>query len=88
VQLRTSDDLGALVRDRRRVLGWNQQDLADRSGVSRRWVVALEQGKPSVETGMVLTVLAALGVNLDAQASPDSAGSELDHYLDELSDGH
>lgn len=87
MQLKTVADLAALVRDRRRALGWTQQELAARTGASTRWVVDLESGKASVRTGMALRVLAALGVSLDAAVRTDTAGAELDAFLDELSDG-
>lgn len=33
------------IRDRRAERGWTQQDLADRLGVSRQTVVAVENGR-------------------------------------------
>lgn len=33
------------LRDRRAERGWTQQDLADRLGVSRQTVIAVESGK-------------------------------------------
>lgn len=33
------------IRDRRVARGWTQQDLADRLGVSRQTVIAVESGK-------------------------------------------
>lgn len=33
------------IRDRRAERGWTQQDLADRLGVSRQTVIAVESGK-------------------------------------------
>lgn len=33
------------IRDRRAEKGWTQQDLADRLGVSRQTVIAVETGK-------------------------------------------
>ena len=88
MQLKTIADLAALVKDRRRALGWSQQELASRAGASTRWIVALEAGKASVHAGMVLTTLAALGVTLDASLHADRLGAELDTFLEGLSDGH
>lgn len=87
MQLKTPADLAALVRDRRRALGWTQQHLAAECGTSARWVVALEAGKPSVHTGMVLAALATLGVTLDVQVADDDAGARLDAYLEQFADG-
>lgn len=59
-------DLGELVRTGRKTLGLDQQSLADLAGVGRRFVSELENGKPTIEFGKVLTVTAALGIDLFA----------------------
>jgi HTH-type transcriptional regulator/antitoxin HipB len=63
---RTPADLGAVIRDRRKQLNRNQASLADEIGVSRQWLIELEHGHPRAELGLVLRVLDALGINLDA----------------------
>jgi len=60
--LRTPADVGALIRDRRRVLELDQADLARMIGVSRLWVNQVEKGKPGASLGLVLRALDALGV--------------------------
>lgn len=62
--IRTPKDLGAVIRERRRELGWDQQALANKIGVSRQWVIEIEKGKPRAEVGLVLRALDALGVPL------------------------
>ncbi len=52
--LRTPADVGALIRDRRRVLKLDQADLARMIGVSRLWVNQVEKGKPGASLGLVL----------------------------------
>jgi len=64
MHIRTPRDLGAVIRERRRELGWGQQVLANKIGVSRQWVIEIEKGKPRAEVGLVLRVLDALGVSL------------------------
>ena len=79
--IRTARDLGAVIRDNRRLLGLGQQALADRIGVSRQWVVEVEKGKPRAEVGLVLRALDALGVVLvpDSNVSgPDDEGGIVD----------
>lgn len=77
VQLRTPSDLGALIRDRRRVLGLDQAELAGRIGVSRLWINQIEKGKPGASLGLVLRALDAVGANLwtdlpgNAEAGPE-----------------
>ena len=60
MQVRNPRDLGLLIRERRRDLSLSQAELAERTGVSRHWVMAVEAGKPGVELGLVLDALAAL----------------------------
>jgi len=62
-QVRTVAELAAIMRAARRQNAWTQAELADRAGVSRQWVVALESGQAArAELGRVLTVLAALNL--------------------------
>ncbi len=56
--------LGGFVADLRRSLKIRQADLALRAGVSRQWVVAMEQGKPTLEVGLVLRTLETLGLEV------------------------
>lgn len=64
MRIRTSADVGALIRDRRKALGLDQSELAERVGVSRKWVVEVEQGKPRAALRLVLKTLEVLGVVL------------------------
>ena len=70
MHIKTSSDIGALIRDRRTRLGLNQQNLATRVGVGRIWISHLEQGKPTIQLGLVLRTLKELGLSL---SSLDSA---------------
>ena len=56
--------LGGFVCNLRRGLKIRQADLALRAGVSRQWIVALEQGKPTLEVGLVLRTLETLGLEV------------------------
>jgi HTH-type transcriptional regulator/antitoxin HipB len=69
--LRTPIDLGFAIRDRRRRLHLRQDELAARVGVSRKWIIDVEKGKPRAEIGLVLRTLDALGLRL----SLDDEGS-------------
>jgi HTH-type transcriptional regulator/antitoxin HipB len=70
---RTPADLGAVIRDRRKQLKLNQAGLANKIGVSRQWLIDLEHGHPRAELGLVLRVLDALGINLDADIAQAKA---------------
>ena len=61
----------AQVRAARALLGWSQQDLSDKSGVSRIVIARIEQGvsDPRISTvGAVQKALAEAGVTLFAEA--------------------
>lgn len=64
MRIKTPDDLAILARQRRRALGLDQATLARRIGVSRKWIVDFEKGKPSVELSLVLQALKALDLPL------------------------
>lgn len=63
-QIGSAADLGKLVRFRRNARKLTQADLAAAAGVGRRFVVELEQGKPSVELDKALRVARQLGIQL------------------------
>ena len=71
--------LQALIRGRRADLHLSQDALAKKAGVSRKWVSESERGRMAgAELALVLRVLAALDLVLDAQ--PTAAGpSRRDH---------
>lgn len=56
--------IGQIVRDERKEMGLRQDELAAASGVGLRFIVELERGKATAQIGKVLTVLAALGCEL------------------------
>lgn len=57
--------IGELVRSVRKQLGATQKDLAMTSGTGLRFIIELEQGKPTSQIGKVLTVLNTLGVKMN-----------------------
>lgn len=57
-------DLAAQVRERRASLKLGQEDLADLSGTSVRFIRSLEQGKATVRLDKVMAVLEVLGLEL------------------------
>jgi len=83
--IRTTADVAALIRDRRRKLGLGQAALAKRVGVGREWIVDIEKGKPRAGIELVLRTLAALGIVLAPQrgAAPrKSPDVDLDAIVD------
>ena len=88
MRITTMHDLCSLAKGRRVELGLTQADLAARTGTSRAWVNSFENGKRTVELSLVLRVLDALDIGLEAvdaaaQAGRDGAVPSLDEILDE-----
>jgi HTH-type transcriptional regulator/antitoxin HipB len=77
VRLRTPGEVGAAIRARRRTLGWDQVELAERIGVSRLWVNQIEGGKPGAGLGLVLRAFNALGLTLNV-ATPSELDAEIE----------
>ena len=75
MQIKTSHDIGALIRDRRSQLTWSQEELAKRVGVSRLWMVQLEKGKSTAQISLVLRTLKELGVAIEV-SFPTAAPSK------------
>lgn len=59
-----SIEIGKIVKSTRKKLGVTQQDLALTSGTGLRFIIELEQGKPTCQLEKVLTVLRTLGIKL------------------------
>lgn len=70
MNVRTPSDLGMLIRERRKKLRLDQQELAKKVGVSRLWVIEIEKGKPRAEIGLVMRTLLALDLQLDVATEP------------------
>jgi y4mF family transcriptional regulator len=61
--------LAADVRARRRALGLAQEDVADLSGASVRFIRNLEHGKTTVRLDKLMAVLEVLGMELRAHVA-------------------
>lgn len=74
----TTLDIGAAIRHRRKLLGLDQAELASRAGVSRQWLIQVENGKQGAAIGRLLFVLNVLGLRfrLDPDSVDDEAGAE------------
>ena len=84
IALTTPAQIGAAIRSARRRAGLTQQQLAERAGVSRRWLIALESGHSErAELGKVLDTLDTLGLDLTVTTTP-RATSRLTDVLEGL----
>jgi HTH-type transcriptional regulator / antitoxin HipB len=69
--------LGELIKTRRSALGLRQQDLAMAANVGVRFIVDIEAGKETSQIGLVLRLLQALGIRIEADvpAAPTPSGT-------------
>jgi y4mF family transcriptional regulator len=62
--IHTPEDLGKVIRARRKQAGVTQAELAGLAAVGTRFVGDVEGGKPTAELGKVLRLLDRLGLRV------------------------
>ena len=87
--IRSAAEFGALVREHRKKQGWTQTQLAERCGTGERFIVDLENGKPSCQLEKSLFAARTVGINLGdlnaATRSPAPAADDDLGYLPRFS---
>lgn len=73
--IQNSEDLGKAIRAVRKALKRTQPQLALVAGVGVRFIVELEQGKPTVQLESVLRVLDVLGMQIQL-ITPTNRGTD------------
>jgi HTH-type transcriptional regulator / antitoxin HipB len=63
-KIKTTEDIGRLIREKRKNDGLTQTDLAGLCGVGKRFISELENGKPTIQIMKVLQVLACVGLEV------------------------
>lgn len=58
------EQIGTIIKERRKELGINQQDLADLAGVGINSLVAIERGKGNPSLKTLLRILDVLGLEI------------------------
>jgi y4mF family transcriptional regulator len=66
--IRTSVELGAVIREQRKRLALKQLDLAGLGNTGNRFIVDLENGKPTVQLQKVLDLIDLLGLEVVVRA--------------------
>lgn len=66
-------ELGILLRQRRKALGYTQVQVADLCGTGTRFISDLESGKATIEMGKALMIASTLGIDFQAQARDPSS---------------
>lgn len=74
----TVQTIRTAVLGRRREFGLSQAQLAERAGVSRKWLSEFERGKSTAELGLVLRLLDSL--DLHVTIAP-TAQSDREHAI-------
>ena len=57
--------IGKIVRKQREKLNLTQSQVAGISGTGTRFIIELEQGKPTLQIAKVLMVMKMLGITID-----------------------
>lgn len=63
-RVRSSVELGAVIREQRKRLALKQLDLAGLGNTGNRFIVDLESGKPTVQLQKVLDLMDLLGLEV------------------------
>jgi y4mF family transcriptional regulator len=62
--IKSASEFGALIKARRKALGWTQAQLAERCGTGERFIVELEGGKPTCHLEKSLIAARVVGIEL------------------------
>lgn len=76
MRVRTRKELGQLMRESRKKRRLTQAELAGIVGVSRRWVVQVEQAKTSADLRTLLRAFRALGIEMHIRPRQLSADAQ------------
>ncbi len=71
------EQIGTIIKERRKELGINQQDLADLAGVGINSLVAIERGKGNPSLKTLLRILDVLGLEIKLARVSWNPGQEL-----------
>ncbi|UVK49492.1 helix-turn-helix domain-containing protein (plasmid) [Mesorhizobium sp. AR07] len=75
------------LRDQRRRLKLNQDHLAKHIGVSRKWLIDVEKGKPGAELGLILRAFTALGLSLTlGDFGTNPSATDIDRVIERARD--
>ncbi len=65
MMIQSSENIGRYIRKVRKELNVTQKDLALSAGTGLRFIIDLENGKPTCQIGKTLQVLQVLGIQLN-----------------------
>ena len=56
--------LGSRIREKRKALGWTQEELADRAQIDRSYIGGVERGERNVTFSVLCQICRALGCDV------------------------
>ncbi len=75
--IRSSVELGAVIREQRKWLALKQLDLAGLGNTGNRFIVDVENGKPTVQLQKVLDLMDLLGLEVVVRTKASRSTSSL-----------
>ena len=75
--IRSSVELGAVIREQRKRLALKQLDLAGLGNTGNRFIVDVENGKPTVQLQKVLDLMDLLGLEVVVRTKASRSSSTL-----------
>lgn len=70
MRIKTTEQIGHLIHRERVKKQWTQQQLADKVGVGREWIVSVEKGRSNPQLDLVLRTLTALNLGIQISSLP------------------
>ncbi|MCF0129122.1 MAG: helix-turn-helix transcriptional regulator [Pseudobutyrivibrio sp.] len=64
MKITNANSFGKAIKDRRKALGYTQQELSDFCGMSTSFLSNLENGKETCEIGKAMYIASILGLDL------------------------
>ena len=65
MKVNTTKELGKMIRQRRKEIGYTQGFLSDYSGLSASFISELENGKETAEIGKVIFLANLVGLDIE-----------------------
>lgn len=59
--MKTIEILGVRIREKRKALGWTQEELAAKANIDRSYIGGVERGERNLTFSMLCTICEALG---------------------------
>ncbi|WP_425451901.1 helix-turn-helix domain-containing protein [Thalassospira indica] len=78
---RTPKQIGNTIRRARKARGWSQTVLGQKSNLRQETISLIETGNPSARMDTILTVLAALDLELRIHTRSQSSSSDIEEIF-------